>query len=77
MNKKITILYLILNGFLYSQFYDINLTYETNISIKDEHMYILEEEAIDLDSKYDQISTFKMFNHLLPFVYLSMPEKKY
>ncbi len=44
MNKKIIIICLILKSSLYSQFYDINLSYEHNdLSIKDEHKYILEE----------------------------------
>ena len=44
MNKKIIIICLILKSSLYSQFYDINLSYEyNNLSIKDEHKYILEE----------------------------------
>jgi len=44
MNKKIIIICLILKSILYSQFYDINLSYEYNdLSIKDEHKYILEE----------------------------------
>jgi len=44
MNKKIIIICLILKSCLYSQFYDINLSYEHNdLSIKDEHKYILEE----------------------------------
>ena len=59
MNKKITILYLILNGFLFSQFYDIKLDYEKNISIKDEHKYILEEfnERISNYFKYTKYAT--------------------
>ena len=67
MNKKITILYLILNGFLYSQFYNINLTYETNISIKDEHMYFLEEfnERI--------IDYFKYTKYSVEHDYLDIP----
>ena len=67
MNKKITILYIILNGFLYSQFYDVNLLYETNISIKDEHKYILEEfnERI--------INYFKYNKYAAEYDYLDIP----
>jgi len=67
MNKKITILYIILNGFLYSQFYDVNLLYETNISIKDEHKYILEEfnERI--------INYFKYNKYAPEYDYLDIP----
>ena len=43
MTKRIIILNLFFTGMLYSQFYDVNLSYENNISIKDEHKYILEE----------------------------------
>ena len=67
MNKKITILYLILNGFLFSQFYDIKLDYEKNISIKDEHKYILEEfnERI--------VNYFKYTKYAHEYDYLDIP----
>ena len=67
MNKKITILYLILNGSLFSQFYDVNLDYEKNISIKDEHKYILEEfnERI--------VNYFKYTKYASEYDYLDIP----
>ena len=67
MNKRIIILYLILNCFVYSQFYDVTLSYEANISIKDEHRYILEEfnETV--------INYYKHTNYTSEYDFLDIP----
>ena len=68
MNKRIIIICLIFTGLLYSQFNDIHLSYEyNNLSIKDEHKYILEEFN-------SRISDYIKFNKYAPeYDFLDIP----